>query len=149
MRPVVPTGDFPDNVRPAKFKAPEGMEDDVNDIAGLLHLDDAGEPQAMEFMFELSEAEIKVLKHEPYVTMTVMADHLHPFAIQTSYPPDPKFDSLDEHTHICDSNMVHEENKWWRCDSPNHDKIKDRNRECDDCWSARQHMIAEHGDTTN
>ena len=137
MRPVAPNVDLPDDVRPVMFRAPEGQEDEINDIPGLVHLDEQGEPKAMEFMFELTDQEIKVLKHEPYITLTVLADHLDPFALQTTFPYDTKYESLEEHTHICDANLAHDENMFWRCDNPSHDKIKARVRECDECFQVR------------
>lgn len=137
MRQVVPSGDFPPNVHPVKFSPPEGMEEQVGEAIGLLHQDQNGETVALEFMLELTEQEIRVLKHEPFITLTLMADHLHPFAIQTSYPEDEKYEDLDTHHHICDKNASHENNEWWRCDNPRHDHIKDRIRECDSCWRVR------------
>jgi hypothetical protein len=138
MRQVVPSGDFPSNVVPAKFTPPEGMGDEVGEAVGLIHKHpDTGETLALEFMFELTEQDIRVLKHEPYLTLTFMTDRLHPFAIQTSYPYDEKYENLDTHTHICRDNLAHEDNQWWKCDNPRHDHIKDRIRECTPCWRAR------------
>lgn len=146
MRPVAPTTELPDDVKAVMFRAPEGEEDKVNDIPGLTHIDESGEPKALEFMFELTEQEIKILKHEPYVTLLVMADHLHPFAIQTSYPYDPKYDDIDEHTHICSSNLVHEDNIYWKCDNPRHEALRDRVRECDECFQHRTTVADEDVD---
>lgn len=146
MRPVIPSGNFPDNVKPAKFAAPEGMEEQVNDTIGLVHVHpNTGQTVAIEFMFELSEEELLVLQHERFITMTVMADHLHPFSIQTSYPFDEKYRTLKQHTHVCKSNIAHEEPKWWQCENPRHHSKDDRDRECDDCWRKRTGQEEEDG----
>jgi hypothetical protein len=135
MRPVTPpTNNLPDNVKPARFQAPPEVADQVNDIMGLVHSGPDGEPLGLEFMFELSKDEIKVLRHEPYLTITMMADHLHPFAIQTSFPVDKKYDQLIEHQHVCTANATHMQQKWWRCDNPTHNVNEDRIRQCDECW---------------
>lgn len=133
MKPITPPAKLPDNVRPVKFSAPEGAEG-INDAIGLQHVDEQGNPVALEFMFELTKDEIKVLRHEPYLTFTVLADHLHPFSIQTTFPYEEKYDSLVEHQHICTSNETHEKNKWWRCDNPSHNSKEHRIRMCNECW---------------
>lgn len=145
MKQVVPSvKDLPENVRPVKFNPPEGMEKEINSAVGIVHLDpESGESVALEFMFEFTEQELSVLMHEPFLTVTFMTDHLHPFAIQTSYPYDPSYEKLDDHHHICDSNFAHENNEYWRCENPRHNPIKDRMRECDPCWRTRTQQSGE------
>ena len=139
MRPVPPPQDLPPNLRPAKFSAPPEISGEVNDIYGVIHLDEEGNANALEFQFQLSKDEIKVLRHEPYITLTILADHLHPFALQTSFPTDEKYDKLMEHQHVCNTNLTHDKQKWWRCDNPSHDSetSEQRIRVCDECWQER------------
>lgn len=138
MRPVIPPDDLPNNVQAVQFNPPEGMEEQVNKVAGLVHYDNDGNKAAMEFMFELSQEELQVLNHEPYLTLTVMADHLHPFALQSSFPPEPdRYDKLDSHNHKCVSNLTHETEQFWRCFNPRHANIKGKELECDSCWQVR------------
>lgn len=137
MRPVTPpTDNLPDNVMPARFDPPDEVKDEVNPIVGLVHKDEQGQPLGLEFMFELTKDEITVLRHEPYLTITMMSDHLHPFALQTSFEPDKKYAELMEHNHICNSNITHANQKWWRCDNPTHNSEQHRLRQCDECWEA-------------
>lgn len=135
MRPVTPTVDLPDNVKAVKFSAPEGQTD-IGDIVGLVHQDQEGKNVALEFMFELTKDEIKVLRHEPYLTMTVMSDHLHPFALQTTFPFEQKYETLNEHSHICTDNITHESHQFWRCDNPSHTG-DNKHRMCQACWEAK------------
>lgn len=138
MKPIIPSGEFPENVKPAKFTAPDEIKDHVNDIVGLMHQDQEGNTVALEFMFEVTEQELHTLKHEPFVTLTLFTSDLSPFALQTSYPFEDKYTQLNSHTHICTSK---EESHWWKCDNPRHDPIKDRTRECDECWRERTQNV--------
>jgi hypothetical protein len=150
VRPVMPPDNLPEHVDAARFDPPESIANEVDSIAGIIHKDpEDKEPVALEFMFELSEQDIKVLKHDPYLTITILADHLHPFRIETSHQYTPDYEQLEEHHHICAENVTHDTNEWWRCDNPRHDKIKDRNRVCDSCWDAVQESLREHGKTDN
>lgn len=132
--------ELPENTRAVKFSAPEDMGDNINDAVGLQHLDEEGNPTALEFMFELTKDEIKVLRHEPYITFTVISDHLHPFSLQTTFPYEQKYDSLVEHQHVCTANVKHDTNRWWRCDNPSHNTKENRLRMCDDCWESNNNF---------
>lgn len=134
MKSVHPPDNLPDNCRAVLFNPPEGLEDSVNPIPGIVHLNEEGAPIAMEFMMQLSKDEIKVLRHEPFITITFMGDSLTPFGIQTSFPYEEKYDTLMEHQHVCTDILTHEKQKWWRCDNPSHDIDKQRIRMCDECW---------------
>lgn len=148
MRPVVPAGDnLPENVQRVKFDPPPGQEDEVNPIVGIVHHDPEGNKLASEFMFELTEDEIAVLNHEPFVTIVVYADHLHPFAIQTSYPAEEKYHTLNEHTHFCVSNLTHDEKKPWLCENPRHEMPEMRERECPVCWNERQIQVVKEAES--
>jgi hypothetical protein len=149
MRPVPPPLELPETCRAALFQPPEGLEDKVNPLPGIVHLDAEGEPVGLEFMFELSRDEVQVLKHEPYVTITFMGSALPPFALQTSYPEDDKYKNLDDHYHICTSNFTHEEQKFWQCDNPAHNPKDNgqRLRECLECFhSKEQDLLEKHAD---
>lgn len=139
MRQVTPSGDFPPNVQLVRFTPPDNLPDglQMQDAVGLAHLNEGREIVALEFMFELTDDEIQVLNHERYLTLTMMSDHLHPFALQTSYPPDPKYAQLDEHTHVCVDGLTHEKDKFWKCENPRHDHKQNRIRECEECWYER------------
>ena len=143
MKPVTPPSDLPSSVKPVMFQPPEGMEDEINPLPGMVHLDDEGHPLGLEFMFELSKEEIQVLRHEPFVTITFMGDQVTPFALQTSYPIDEKYAKLMEHHHICTQNLVHEKQKFWRCDNPTHNSDEQKLRECDACFENRQDQEVE------
>lgn len=133
MRPVVPQGDLPETVKAIMFRAPEGR-DDVDDIPGVVHLDEDGSPIAMEFMFEISRDELKVLRHEPYLTVLIEGGQLTPFSIQSTIKFDKKYETLNEHSHVCTENVAHERQLWWRCDNPAHDSKANSIRMCDDCF---------------
>lgn len=134
MKPILPKlEDLPDNVQPVKFTAPQELAGDVEDIVGCAHKTEDGQTIAIEFLFELNDDEVRVLKHEPYLTFTIMADHLHVFAIQTSFPPDKKYSDLEEHTHKCPDCE-----KFSRCENPRHEMPRDRVRQCDKCWLRTQ-----------
>jgi hypothetical protein len=134
VRPVVPSGELPDSVSAVMFQPPPGTEEEVTALPGIVHLGPDGQPIACEFMFEFTKDEIKVLKHEPFVTITMMVQAPPVFAIQTTFDPDPKFDSLNEHQHICTENLTHENRQFWRCDNPTHNAKDQRIRTCDPCY---------------
>ena len=134
MKPVMPAGlELPDNVKLIQFTAPEGMEDAVQNIHGLVHLDEEGQPLGFEFMFELDKKEIQVLRHEPYITISFMGQGITPFKLETTIPHDDMYRGLMEHTHVCTSELTHENNKWWSCDNPTHNTKENRVRNCADC----------------
>lgn len=146
MRVVIPNPnqEYPKNVIPAKFTPEEGL-DNVEPTYGLVHKDPEGKTVALEFMLELTEEDLMVLKHEPYLTLTIASEILPPFAIQTSFPYNEKYKKMAEHHHICRSNLMHVENIFWRCDNPMHDKSH-KFRECDNCWQMRtSEMDAQDG----
>ena len=134
MRPVVPQGELPESVQAVMFRAPEDRED-IEDIPGIVHLAEDGSAIAMEFMFEISKDELKVLRHEPYLTVLIEGGQLTPFSLQSTVPFDEKYETLIEHSHVCTENVTHEKQLWWRCDNPAHDSKANTIRMCDDCFN--------------
>lgn len=144
MKPIVPPDELPANIRPVLFQAPEGTEDEVNNLPGLVHLNENNEPFACEFLFELSKEEIQVLRHEPYLTITMMVQAPPVFSIQSTYSPDEKYEKLLEHSHVCTENLIHENQRWWQCDNPAHDGKTHKLRTCDKCFQvANEEAIAQ------
>lgn len=135
MKPVMPLDlELPDNVKPIKFTAPAGEHDvNIQDIVGLVHLDEDGNPLGFEFMFELDKKEIQVLRHEPYVTVSFYGQGITPFNLETTIPFDKKYSDLLTHTHVCTSELTHEGQKWWSCDNPTHNSKENRLRNCPEC----------------
>lgn len=136
MKPVLPTGlDLPENVRVVTLTGPED-QDFIEDITGLVHLDEDGTPLGFEFMFEFDKKDLHVLKHEPYLTVSFFGKGITPFAMQTTVPYDKKYTTLATHTHVCSANKAHDKQVWWQCDNPSHKTDTDRLRTCFDCLQA-------------
>lgn len=143
MKPIVPPQDLPDTVRAVLFKAPAGAEEEVNDLPGLVHMNDQGEAIACEFMFEFTKEEIQVLRHEPYLTLTMMVQAPPVFALQTTFEPDEKYKTLMEHSHVCTENLAHEKQMFWKCDNPAHDSTTTTRRTCAGCFDVANAQAVE------
>jgi hypothetical protein len=150
VNPVMPTGlELPPDVKAVVFTAPEGMEDTVQDIQGLVHLAEDGSPLGFEFMFELSKQELQVLRHEPYLTVSFMGQSLTPFRMETTVPFDEKYETLSTHSHICSENLTHDTQLWWPCDNPAHNTDTKKLRTCKECFHVMWQRAQEEGDDTD
>jgi len=87
MKPVLPdlTEEvLPPNVELHKFEHPSP---NVDDIFGLVYkAEEEGESNSIEFMFELTNEELDILKVKPLLTITILGDAAPVFALMTSYP---------------------------------------------------------------
>ena len=147
MRAITPNIELPDNVQAVLFRAPAERED-VQDIAGLVHKDEDGQPVAIEFMFELSKQDLHVLKHEPFLTLILEGSELAPFSLQATIPYDEKYKTLSEHSHVCTENVTHEKQQWWRCDNPSHTGEVNNNtiRMCTSCFDTLTSQVESDSD---
>jgi hypothetical protein len=87
MKPVIPdiTEEvLPEGVELHKFEHPHP---EVEDIYGMVHTSqDPSESSSIEFMFELTEEELNILKVKPLLTLVILGEASPVFQLLTSYP---------------------------------------------------------------